>query len=118
MAIFAENARVDRQAGERAGAANGTRPDAQRPEMPTARGFFGFGNGIHYGAVLRPMVPVYGAKTPVLLRQTRCYRWRIASKMRKERNIMKNSKKVRFLPVRAVTDLYDPGGGMASCLNA
>ena len=118
MAIFAENARVDRQAGERVGAVNGTRPDTQRPEIPTARAFFGFGNRIHYGAVLRPMVPDYGAKTPVLLRKTRCYRWRIAIKMRKERNIMKNIKKVRFSPLRAVTDLYDPGGGMGFRMNA
>ena len=118
MAIFAENARVDRQAGERVGAVNGTRPDTQRPEIPTARELFGFGNGIHYGAVLRPMVPDYGAKTPVLLRKTRCRRWRIANKMRKERNIMENSKKVRFSPLRAVTDLYEPGGGMGFRMNA
>ena len=117
-ATFAENARVDRQAGERVGAVNGTRPDTQRPEIPTARELFGFGNGIHYGAVLRPMVPEYGAKTPVLLRKTRCRRWRIAIKMRKERNIMKNCRNVRISPLRAVTDLYDPGGGMGFRMNA
>ena len=116
-AIFAENARVNRQAGERVGAANGTRPDTQRPEMPTARAFFGFGNGIHHGAVLRPMVPNYGAKTPVLLRITRCYRWRIAIKMRKERNIMKNCRNVRISPLIEAADLYDPGGGMGLRMN-
>ena len=31
---------------------------------------------------------------------------------------MKNSKKVRFSPLRAVTDLYDPGGGMGFRMNA
>ena len=118
QSIFALIARVDRQAGERAGAANGTRPDTQRPEMPTARAFFGFGNGIHHGAVLRSIVPDYGAKTPVLLRKTRCYRWRIASKMRKERNIMKNSRNVRISPLIEAADLYDPGGGMGFRLNA
>ena len=118
MAIFAENARVDRQAGERVGAVNGPRPDTQRPEMPTARAFFGFGNGIHHGAVLRPMVPDYGAKTPVLLRKTRCHRWRIAIKMRKERNIMKNCRNVRISPLIEAADLYDPGGGMGFRLNA
>ena len=112
MAIFAENARVDRQAGERVGAVNGTRPDTQRPEIPTARELFGFGNGIHYGAVLRPMVPDYGAKTPVLLRKTRCH------KMRKERNIMKNCRNVRISPLIEAADLYDPGGGMGFRLNA
>ena len=64
------------------------------------------------------MVPDYGAKTPVLLRKTRCHHWRIAAKMRKERNTMKNSKKVRFSPLRAVTDLYNPGGGMGFRMNA
>ena len=64
------------------------------------------------------MVPDYGAKTPVLLRKTRCYRWRIAIKMRKERNIMKNSKKVRFSPLIEAADLYDLGGGMGFRLNA
>ena len=116
--IFAQSTRVERQAGERVGAVNGTRPDAQRPEMPTARAFFGFGNGIHHGGVLRPMVPDYGAKTPVLLRKTRCYRWRIAIKMRKERNIMKNCRNVRISPLIEAADLYDPGGGMGFRLNA
>ena len=109
---------VERQAGERAGAVNGSRLGSLRPETPTARAFFGFGNGIHHGAVLRPMVPDYGAKTPGLLRKTRCHRWRIANKMRKERIIMKNSKKVRFSPLKAVTDLYEPGGGMGFRMNA
>ena len=86
--------------------------------MPTARECFGFGNRIHYGAVLRPMVPDYGAKTPVLLRKTRCYRWRIAIKMRKERNIMKNCRNVRISPLMEAADLYDPGGGMGFRLNA
>ena len=117
-AAFAENARVERQAGERVGAVNGPRLGSLRPEMPTAREFFGFGNGIHYGAVLRPMVPDYGAKTPVLLRKTRCRHRRIAIKMLKERNIMKNCKNVRILPLREVTDLYDPGGGMGFRQNA
>ena len=116
--IFAQSAGVERQAGERVGAVNGTRPDTQRPEIPTARELFGFGNGIHYGAVLRPMVPDYGAKTPVLLRKTRCRRWRIAIKMLKERNIMKKRKNVRILPLREAVDLYDPGGGMGFRLNA
>ena len=86
--------------------------------MPTAREFFGFGNGIHYGAVMKLLVPVYGAKTPVLLRKTRCYRWRIAAKMRKERNIMKNCRNVRISPLIEAADLYDPGGGMGFRLNA
>lgn len=64
------------------------------------------------------MVPDYGAKTLVLLRKTRCYRWRIAIKIRKERNIMKNSKKVRFSPLIEAADLYDSGGGMGFRLNA
>ena len=118
MAIFAENARVDRQAGERVGAVNGPRLGSLRPETPTAREFFGFGNSIHYGAGMKPSVPVYGAKTPVLLRKTRCYRWRIATKMRKERNIMKNSKNVRISPLTEATDLYDLGGGMGFRMNA
>ena len=86
--------------------------------MPTAREFFGFGNCIHYGAVLHPMVPDYGAKTSVLLRKTRCRRWRIAIKMRKERNIMKNCRNVRISPLIEAADLYDPGGGMGFRLNA
>ena len=118
MDLFDENARGDRQAGARVGAVNGPRLGSLRPETPTARAFFGFGNGIHHGAVLRPMVPDYGAKTSVMLRKTRCRRWRIANKMRKERNIMKNSKKVLFSPLRAVTNLYEPGGGMGFRLNA
>ena len=118
LAIFAENARGDRQAGERVGAVNGSRLGSLRPEMPTARECFGFGNGIHHGAVLRPMVPDYGAKMPVLLRKTRCYRWRIAAKMRKERNTMKNSRNVRISPLIVAADLYDPGGGMGFRLNA
>ena len=61
-AIFAENARVDRQAGERVGAVNGPRLTSQRPEIPTAQGFFGFGTGGNYGAVNHPMVPGYGAE--------------------------------------------------------
>ena len=116
--IFARNAWVERQAGERVGAVNGPRLGSLRPETPTAREFFGFGNGIHHGAVLRPIVPDYGAKTPVLLRKTRCYRWRIAIKTRKERNIMKNCRNVRISPLIEAADLYDPGGGMGFRLNA
>ena len=116
-ATFAENARVECQAGERVGAVNGPRLDSLRPETPTARAFFGFGNSIHYGAVMKLLVPGYGAKTPVLLREIRRRRWRIAIKMRKERNIMKNCRNVRISPLRAVTDLYDPGGGMGLRMN-
>ena len=64
------------------------------------------------------MVPDYGAKMPVLLRKTRCYRWRIAAKMRKERNTMKNSRNVRISPLIEAADLYDPGGGMGFRMNA
>ena len=117
-AVFDENARVDRQAGERVGAVNGPRLGSLRPETPTAQEFFGFGNGIHHGAVMKTLAPIYGAKTPVLLRKTRCRHRRIAIKMLKERNIMKNCKNVRILPLREVTDLYDPGGGMGFRQNA
>ena len=86
--------------------------------MPTARELFGFGNSIHYGAGMKPSVPVYGAKNPVSLRKTRCYRWRIATKKRKERNIMKNCRNVRISPLIEAADLYDPGGGMGFRQNA
>lgn len=86
--------------------------------MPTAREFFGFGNGIHYGAVMKLLVPDYGAKTSVLLRKTRCHHWRIAIRMRKERNIMENCRNVRISPLIEAADLYDPGGGMGFRLNA
>ena len=82
--IFARNARVERQAGERIGAVNGPRLDTLRPEIPTARGFFEFGNGHHYGAVMKPLAPIYGAQTPVLLGKIRCHHRRHARKY--ERN--------------------------------
>lgn len=40
--ISAVNAWVECQAGERVGAGNGPRLGSQRPEIPTAQGFFGF----------------------------------------------------------------------------
>ena len=61
--ISAVNAWVECQAGERVGAGNGPRLDSQRPEIPTAQGFFGFGTGGNYGAVYQPPVPGYGAET-------------------------------------------------------
>ena len=60
--ILSQNARVDRQAGERVGAGNGVRLESLRPENPTAQRLFGFGIRWNYGAVNHPMVPVYGAE--------------------------------------------------------
>ena len=57
------NAWVECQAGERVGAGNSVRLGSQRPEIPTAQGFFGFGTGGNYGAVNHPLVPGYGAET-------------------------------------------------------
>ena len=53
--------RVDRQAGERVGAGNGPRLDSLRPEIPTAREFFGFDPIQNYGAVFGADAPRYGA---------------------------------------------------------
>ena len=66
---------------------------------------------------MKLLVPGYGAKTPVLLREIRRRRWRIAIKMRKERNIMKNCRNVRISPLIEAADLYDPGGGMGLRMN-
>ena len=41
--ISAVNAWVECQAGERVGAGNGVRLGSQRPEIPTAQAFLGFG---------------------------------------------------------------------------
>ena len=41
--ISTVNAWVECQAGERVGAGNGPRLGSQRPEIPTAQAFFGFG---------------------------------------------------------------------------
>ena len=62
--VLTINARVESQAGERVGADHGVRLGSQRPEMPTAREFFGFGNGLHYGAVNHPLALRYGAERP------------------------------------------------------
>ena len=52
---------VDRQAGERVGAVNVPRLDSLRPEIPTAREFFGFDGIQNYGAVFGADAPRYGA---------------------------------------------------------
>ena len=53
--------RVECQAGERVGAVNGPRLDSLRPEIPTAREFFGFDPIQNYGAVFGADAPWYGA---------------------------------------------------------
>ena len=53
--------RVECQAGERVGAGNGPRLDSLRPEIPTAREFFGFDPIQNYGAVFGADAPWYGA---------------------------------------------------------
>ena len=71
--ISAVNAWVECQAGERVGAGNGVRLGSQRPEIPTAQGFFGFGTTGNYGAVYQPLVPGYGAERAKIWGRPPCF---------------------------------------------